>query len=91
MSVLMPICIRASHGHDAEKTRQHAVFIKYLILLLLYLKCLTFYTLDYVDCPYNLSLRDIVEENEVTKHGDEADETKTSNNIDDSVFQIKFS
>ena len=40
---------------------------------------------------YYLSVRDIVEEDEVTKHGDEADETKTSNNVDNSVLQIKFS
>ena len=41
--------------------------------------------------PYNLPVRDIVEEDEVTKHGDEADQTKASNNVDYSVFQIKFS
>ena len=35
---------------------------------------------------YNLPVRDIVEEDEVTKHGDEADETKSSNNIYDGVF-----
>jgi hypothetical protein len=44
-----------------------------------------------VDDPYKFPLRDIVEENEVTKHGDEADEPKSSNNIYNSVFQIKLS
>ena len=44
-----------------------------------------------VDDPYNFPLRAIVEENEVTKHGDEADETKSSNNVYNSVFQIKLS
>ena len=39
---------------------------------------------------YHLSFRNIVEKNEITKHGDETDETKTSNNIDDGIFQIKF-
>ena len=45
----------------------------------------------FYDAPYNLPVWDIVEEDEVTKHGDEADETKTSNNVDYGVFKIKFS
>ena len=40
---------------------------------------------------YNFPLRNIVEENEITKHGDEAEKTKPSNNIDNSVFQVKLS
>ena len=40
--------------------------------------------------PYNFPLRDIVEEKEVTENGDEAEDTKTSNNVYTGVFQIKF-
>ena len=40
--------------------------------------------------PYNFPLRDIVEEKEVTEHGDEAEDTKTSNKVYNGVFQIKF-
>ena len=40
---------------------------------------------------YNFPLRDIVKEHEVTKYGDETDETKSSNNIYDGVFKGKLS
>ena len=82
---------RSSDCHDAEKTREDAVLVKNLVLLLLYLNnnhhChhLVFNT------PHNLSLRDIVEEDEVTEHGDEADESQTSNNIDDRILKVEFS
>ena len=39
---------------------------------------------------HNPSLRNIVEEDEVTKHGNEADKPKPSHNIDDCVFKIKL-
>ena len=35
-------------------------------------------------------LFDIVEKNKVAEHGDEAEQSKTSNNIDNCVLQIKF-
>ena len=35
---------------------------------------------------YNFPFRDIVEHDEVAKHGDEADESQTSNNVDNGVF-----
>ena len=35
-------------------------------------------------------LLDIVEKNKVAEHGDEAEQSKTSNNIDNCVLQIKF-
>ena len=40
---------------------------------------------------YNFTLRDIVEEDEVTEHCDEAEKTKSSHNVDHRVLQIKFS
>ena len=40
---------------------------------------------------YNFTLRDIVEEDEVTKHGDKAEKTKSSHNVDHRVLQIEFS
>ena len=40
---------------------------------------------------YNFPLRNIVEHYKITKHCDEANETQTSNNVDDRVFQTKFS
>ena len=40
---------------------------------------------------YNWSLGDIVEEDEVAEHGDEAEETESSNNVDHCVLQIKLS
>ena len=40
---------------------------------------------------YNWSLRDIVEEDEVAEHGDEAEETETSHDVDHCVLQIKLS
>ena len=39
---------------------------------------------------YQHSFRDIVEEDEVTEHGDKAEETEASDHINHSVFQIKF-
>ena len=82
---------RSSHSHDAKKTREHTVLVKNLVLLLLYLNNNHHHHHLIFITPHNLSLRDIVEEDEVTEHGDEADQTKTSHNIDDSVLQIKFS
>ena len=40
---------------------------------------------------YNFPLWDIVEEHEIAKYGDETDETKTGNNIYDSVLKGKLS
>ena len=40
---------------------------------------------------YNWSLGDIVEEDEVAEHGDEAEETESSHNVDHCVLQIKLS
>ena len=40
---------------------------------------------------YNFALRDIVEEDEVAEHGDEAEESETSDNVDHNIFQIKLS
>ena len=40
---------------------------------------------------YNWSLGDIVEEDEVAEHGDEAEETESSHNVDHCVLQVKFS
>ena len=45
----------------------------------------------YVRETYNFSFLNIVEKNKVTKHGDKAEKTKTSNNIDNSVLKIKLS
>ena len=39
---------------------------------------------------YNRSLRDIVEKNEIAEHGDEAEKTKSSHNIDHCVLQVKL-
>ena len=77
---------RSSDSHDAQKTREHAVLIKNLVLLLLYLNNNHHHHHLIIITPHNLSLRDIVEEDEVTEHGDEADESKTSNNINNSIF-----
>ena len=40
---------------------------------------------------YYFSLWDIIEHDEVTKHGDEADQTKTSNYVDNCVLQAELS
>ena len=40
---------------------------------------------------YNWSLGDIVEEDEVAEHGDEAEETESSHNVDHCVLQVKLS
>ena len=44
------------------------------------------------DCKtYNFPLRDIVEHDEVTEHGDEADESQAGHYIDHGVFQTELS
>ena len=40
---------------------------------------------------HHFSLRDIVEEDEVTEHGDEADEAQPCHHVDDGVLQGEFS
>ena len=40
---------------------------------------------------YNFTLGDIVEEDEIAEHGDEAEETKPSHNVDHCVLQVKLS
>ena len=40
---------------------------------------------------YNLLFWDIVEEDEVAEHGDEAEETESSHNVDHCVLQVKLS
>ena len=41
--------------------------------------------------PYKEAFVDIVEEDEVAEHGDEAEESETSDNVDHNIFQIKLS
>ena len=41
--------------------------------------------------PYKEALVDIVEEDKVAEHWDEAEESKTSDNVDYNIFQIKLS
>ena len=41
--------------------------------------------------PYKEAFIDIVEEDEVAEHGDEAEESETSDNVDHNIFQIKLS
>ena len=40
---------------------------------------------------YNFTFGDIVEKDEVTEHGDEAEKPKSSHNVDHRVLQVKFS
>ena len=40
---------------------------------------------------YNFTLRNIVEENEVTEHGDEAEESQARHYVDHCVLKIKLS
>ena len=40
---------------------------------------------------HNFTLGDIVEEDEVAEHGDEAEEAESGNNVDHRVLQVKFS
>ena len=40
---------------------------------------------------YYFSLGDIIEHDEVTEHGDEADESQPCHDVDDSVLQTKLS
>ena len=40
---------------------------------------------------YDWSFGDIVEKDEVTEHGDEAEKAKSSHNVDHCVLQVKFS
>ena len=67
------------------------MLVKNLVLLLLYLNNNHHYHHLVFNTPHNLSLRDIVEKDEVTEHGDEADESQTSNDIDDRIFKVEFS
>ena len=40
---------------------------------------------------YNLPLLDVVEEDKVAEHGDEAKQPQTGHDVDDGVLQIKLS
>ena len=67
------------------------MLVKNLVLLLLYLNNNHHHHHLIFITPHNLSLRDIVEEDEVTEHCDEAEKTKSGHNVDHRVLQIKFS
>ena len=40
---------------------------------------------------YKEALVDVVEEDKIAEHGDEAEEPETGNNVDHNIFEIKLS
>ena len=48
-------------------------------------------TRESLQSTHHFSLRDIVQEDEVTEHGDEADEAESSHHVNHGVLQGKFS
>ena len=45
---------------------------------------------NYNFTTYNFPLLDIVEEDEVTEHGDEAEEAEARHNVDDGVLEVEL-
>ena len=66
--------------------------VNHFKLLLLHLRIINFRGFQVsVLASHNFSLRNIVEENEITEHGDEAEESQASHYVDHCVLQIKLS
>ena len=66
------------------------LYLRWKILNWLYLDKMLIYSLEII-LPIDVDDGNVVEEDKVAEHGNEAEKSQPGHNVDHRVFQVKFS